>query len=211
MIKAIINIIISFILLFFPKKNRKTSGSSFKKRIYSYWICRRFGFHKLYFGKPVNWVKDAQCFAIGEKTAFGKMAVLTAWPKHGNESYEPKVSIGVNCSFGDYLHLTCAHRIKIGNNVLTGRWVTISDNGHGTTDYDTLRIPPSSRNLYIKGPVIIGDNVWIGDKATILSGVTIGEGAVIAANAVVTKDVPPYCVVGGNPGRIIKQSNPSRL
>ena len=50
-----------------------------------------------------------------------------------------------------------------------------------------------------KGPVIIGNDVWIGYRATILLGVTIGNGAVIAANAVVTKDVEPYSVVAGNP------------
>lgn len=48
--------------------------------------------------------------------------------------------------------------------------------------------------------------MWIGDKATILPGVTIGDGAVIAANAVVTKDVPPHCVAGGNPARILKKN-----
>lgn len=58
-----------------------------------------------------------------------------------------------------------------------------------------------------KGPVIIGSNVWFGDKATILPNVTIGDGAVIAANSVVTKDVPAYSVVAGNPAKIIKQVN----
>ena len=60
------------------------------------------------------------------------------------------------------------------------------------------------RELVSKGPIVIGDNVWIGDKVTILSGVTIGSHAVIAANAVVTKDVPAYSVVAGNPGKIMK-------
>jgi len=54
--------------------------------------------------------------------------------------------------------------------------------------------------LYVKGPVIIGYNVWIGEGARILSGVTIGVGA----NAVVTHDVPAYSVVGGVPAKIIK-------
>jgi virginiamycin A acetyltransferase len=56
-----------------------------------------------------------------------------------------------------------------------------------------------------KGDVIIGNDVWIGINATILSGVTIGDGAIIAANAVVTKNVEPYAIVGGNPAKTIKK------
>lgn len=55
-----------------------------------------------------------------------------------------------------------------------------------------------------KGDIVIEDDVWIGVNATILSGVTIHQGAVIAAGAVVTKDVPPYAIVGGNPAKVIK-------
>lgn len=55
-----------------------------------------------------------------------------------------------------------------------------------------------------KGDIIVGDDVWFGYGATVLSGVKIGQGAVIAAGAVVTKDVPAYAIVGGNPARIIK-------
>lgn len=54
------------------------------------------------------------------------------------------------------------------------------------------------------GPIIIGDDVWIGQRSTILSGVSIGRGAVIAARSVVTKNIPPYAIVGGNPAKIIK-------
>ena len=55
-----------------------------------------------------------------------------------------------------------------------------------------------------KGDIIVDDDVWIGYGATILSGVHIGQGAVIAAGAVVTKDVPPYAIVGGVPAKVIK-------
>ncbi len=56
-----------------------------------------------------------------------------------------------------------------------------------------------------KGDVIIGNDVWIGLNSTILSGITIGDGAIVAANTVVTKNVEPYTIVGGNPGRILKK------
>ena len=54
-------------------------------------------------------------------------------------------------------------------------------------------------------PIVIGNYAWIGARATVLAGVTIGEGAVIMAGAVVTRDVPPYAVVGGVPARIVSQ------
>ena len=52
--------------------------------------------------------------------------------------------------------------------------------------------------------IVIGNDVWIGDNVTFLGGVSIGDGAIIGANALVTKDVPPYCVVGGVPAKVIK-------
>lgn len=55
-----------------------------------------------------------------------------------------------------------------------------------------------------KGPVVLGDDVWVGENALILSGVQVGQGAIIAAGSVVVKGVPPYAIVGGNPARIIK-------
>lgn len=174
--------------------------------IYSIKYCKLFNCQSVWFKRNVNYTKGEKYFSIGKGTSFGKMAVLTAWDKYEGESFVPDVKIGENCDFGDYLHLTCINQITIGNNVLTGRWVTISDNGHGDTDYNTLLIRPQNRKLSCKGPVEIGNNVWIGDKASILSGVNIGEGAVIAANAVVTKNVPSYSIVAGNPAKIIKRN-----
>ena len=64
---------------------------------------------------------------------------------------------------------------------------------------------PIKRDIVSKGAVIIGKNVWVGDKVSIMPNVRIGDGAIIAANSVVTKDVPPYSIVGGNPAKVIKE------
>lgn len=106
---------------------------------------------------------------------------------------------------GEHTQISAAMEVRIGNGVLTGRYVYISDNNHGKSDYDSLCLQPGKRDLYIKGPVIIGNNVWIGDKVSILSGVTIGDGTIIGCNAVVTKDIPPYSVVAGVPARVIRK------
>ena len=118
--------------------------------------------------------------------------------------YLAEMVLGNNISIGEYSHITCAQKIVIGDGLLTGRYVLITDNAHGENLPNELNIPPLERRVCSSGPVTIGRNVWIGDKATILPDVTIGDGAVIAANAVVTKDVPPFSVAAGCPARVIK-------
>ena len=145
-----------------------------------------------------------QYIEIGDNVYFAHSTFLTAWDSYGSQRFAPSIKIGNNCHFGAYNHITSINKIEIGDGCLTGKWVTITDNSHGTTSVEDLTIAPIERELYSKGPVVVGKNVWIGDKATILPGITIGEGSVIGANAVVTKDVPPYSVVAGNPARIIK-------
>lgn len=87
--------------------------------------------------------------------------------------------------------------IEIGDGVLIGHNVVLA-----TINHDLL--PQNNRKNHY-APIKIGNHVWIGSNATVLSGVTIGEWAVVAAGAVVTKDVPPYTVVGGVPAKIIKK------
>jgi len=60
-------------------------------------------------------------------------------------------------------------------------------------------------NAISKGDIVIGNDVWIGNSVTIMSGVTIGDGAIIGTNALVTKDVEPYTIIGGNPAKLIRK------
>jgi acetyltransferase-like isoleucine patch superfamily enzyme len=117
---------------------------------------------------------------------------------------------------GDYSYISFASivsnlRITIGKYVYIGFGVTIVDTDFHPVDpaarmKDTIAISTvgdrSKRPEFISLPVNIEDDVWIGYNATILKGVTIGKGSIIQPGSVVSKSVPPYSVVSGNPGRI---------
>lgn len=91
--------------------------------------------------------------------------------------------------------------IKIGSGTVISHRVNITTQNHNYNSDDLKSIPYDS--VFIYRPVVIGENVWIGTNVNIIPGVTIGEGAVIGMASVVTKDVPPFSVVGGNPARVI--------
>lgn len=145
---------------------------------------------------------------IGSHTELSRGLTITAFDRHNTQKFTPFISIGNYCSIGEYAHITACGSILIGNGVLTGKHILITDNSHGYLDsIQDLELIPQKRNLSIKGNIIVEDNVWIGSNVTILGNVTIGRGSVVAANSVVTKDVPPYCIVAGVPSRIVKQIN----
>ena len=101
--------------------------------------------------------------------------------------------IGVNC---------CIYGpVKIGHDVMMGPEVLIFTANHR---YDRLDIPMRQQGRCTPQPVVIEDDVWIAARVIILPGVRVGRGAVLGANAIVTKDVPEYAVMGGNPAAIIR-------
>ena len=156
------------------------------------------GSHSTYIGE--------QYISIGDNTPIGDYGRLTAYPyyHHTNQHFNPHIHIGNNCSIGPQSHITAINSVTIGNNVLTGPRVLITDNAHGDTKLELLDTAPSKRLLFSKGEVIIEDNVWIGEGAMILPNVHIGRGAIIACNSVVTTDIPAYSIVAGSPAKIIK-------
>lgn len=133
-----------------------------------------------------------------------KLTIQQKYPQYliGKETYgNPKVTswgesavlqIGAYCSIaaGVKIFLGGEHRVD---------WVTTYPFNIKWESAKNFSGHPST-----KGDVIIGNDVWIGFEAIILSGVNIGDGAVVAARAVVTKDVPPYGIVAGNPARLVR-------
>jgi acetyltransferase-like isoleucine patch superfamily enzyme len=93
--------------------------------------------------------------------------------------------------------------VQIGSKVIIAQHVVMSGLNHIYEDVDQ----PIVDQLVRTAPIIIEDECWIGANAVITAGVTIGKHAVVAGGAVVTKNVPPYSIVAGNPAKIIKQYN----
>jgi acetyltransferase-like isoleucine patch superfamily enzyme len=157
-------------------------------------------------GSKVNFsgiqFRKSCCFQIGAGSMLGG---LVNFEREG-----AVVKIGCN-SFVGGSSIMVAQEVEIGNDVLIAWGCQIVDHNSHSLDANMRR---DDTKLWLQGrkdwenvkiaPVMICDRAWIGFNSIILKGVTIGEGAVVAAGSVVTKDVPPYAVVGGNPARVIR-------
>jgi acetyltransferase-like isoleucine patch superfamily enzyme len=145
--------------------------------------------------------------SIGDNFRSSYRFRIEAWDKYNNHTFSPSIIIGDNVSFSDNCHIGAIGTIKIGNNVLVGSNVYITDHYHGDTTSEYMSFPPIKRDLITKGEVVINDNVWIGDGVVILPNVTLGRSCIIGANSVVTKSFPDNCIIAGVPARIIKVNN----
>jgi acetyltransferase-like isoleucine patch superfamily enzyme len=128
------------------------------------------------------------------------------------ENHNASVSIGERTFIGGGSKLVAAESVTVGDDVLISWGVTIVDhNSH------SIRFSERSKDVLdwregrkdwsnVKtGPAVIGDKAWLGFNVIVLKGVTVGEGAIVGAGSVVTKDVAPWTIVGGNPARLIRE------
>ena len=113
--------------------------------------------------------------------------------------FSTKLSIGSFSGIGERARIYGP--VTIGDYVMMGQEVVIETQNHS---FERTDIPMALQGYHEVQPVVIEDDVWIGERCLIMPGVTIGRGAVCAAGAVITKDVPPYSVVGGVPAKVIK-------
>lgn len=166
----------------------------------------RVSIHKIVFRKPGS----KQQLSIGAASIVEASIVF--------ELPEGTVTIGQRTFVGASL-LSAIESISIGDDVLISWGCTIIDNdAHSIVSTERMRDVADwsnelgsnddriykNWNVVNRKPVVIKNKAWIGFNAIILKGVTIGEGAIVAAGSVVTKDVPDYAVVAGNPARIVK-------
>lgn len=124
-------------------------------------------------------------------------------PLNSDLSYET-VSIGSDVYIGPYALFSAVKGLTIGNKVTFGPRVTIMGGNHNFREVGQYTFDVHEKRDDDDAPVVIEDDTWIGSNAIILKGVTVGHGAIVGAGAIVTKDVPPYAIVGGNPAKVIK-------
>lgn len=138
--------------------------------------------------KGVRIMKRNGEITVGDRVLLHRYVKLSA--------YGGKIEIGSNTYVGDRTEIHSGQNVKIGNFVNIAWDCNILDRDYHAFESETEIIKP----------VVIEDHVWIGARSIILKGVTIGEGAVVAAGSVVTRDVPPKCLVAGNPAKVIKEN-----
>lgn len=179
----------------------------FLGNLYTYFLKRKFySFGKNSIIKPFLNCANEQYISIGNNVNIGSFCRITVSTEFGGYKVKSnnkiRIKIGDNVDIGNNSFISGNNSIEIGNHVILSSYVFITDHDHGFKDINkNLHEQPLTENGYVK----IGDNVFLGNKCSVLKDITIGERSIVAANSVVTKDIPPYCIVAGIPAKIVKK------
>jgi acetyltransferase-like isoleucine patch superfamily enzyme len=145
------------------------------------------------FGSHLTTGRGLRIDALGDESTTGKL-----------------VRFGKHVSINDYVHIGAIQSVVIGDRVLIGSKVLITDHNHGSYgtrgEHSDPRIPPAARGLR-SAAVVIEEDVWIGELVSVLPGVCIGKGSIIGTQSTVSRDIPPYCLAAGSPARVLKRYN----
>lgn len=162
------------------------------KTIFYTWFDFIFSFYPGSFGIKLRYFYYRNRINLGKKVIISEMVTI---------KFPERVKIGDRSFLGKGTYIQGSGTVDIGEDVLIGPYCKIWSSNHA---FYTTKIPINQQGHTFNN-VTIGSDVWLGTGATILSGCKIGDGAIIAAGSVVTKDVPEYVIVGGNPARVIKE------
>ena len=144
----------------------------------------------------------------GGKFLLGKDTRIEAHEEYNGVCFHPHIKIGNHVIINPLCHIGCIDSVTIGDYVVLSERCLVIDHTHGDVSYEHLSLYERERPLVSKGKVVIEDYVWMGENSVVMSGVTVGHNSLIGANAVVTKDIPPYSIVAGNPARILRTLEP---
>ena len=203
------NFLIKRIHFLFSQMERRDIINKVKNKLsekYRYLLWKnRLGGHKGFFhmGRNLD-IINPQMIRLGHEVRIGNGTYLGPIIHYADVFYKPTIEIGDNTIIGKNSSIAAINGVIIGNNVLFAGGVHITDHSHG---YSDIQNPITHQALISKGPVIIEDDCWLGFSCEILSGVHIGKHSIVAARAVVTKDVPSFTIVAGNPAKVIKKYN----
>lgn len=139
------------------------------------------------------------------RPAFKSYGKNFVFDPYGSYSYST-IEVGNDVYIGPGAVLNASESgIKMGNKIMFGPNVTIMGGDHNSSEIGVYMYDQKLKNPENDLHVNIEDDVWIGTGVIVLKGVTIGRGSIIAAGSIVTKSCPPYSVVAGVPGKIIKK------
>jgi acetyltransferase-like isoleucine patch superfamily enzyme len=188
-------------LYLFSGELGRRAGIAFRRRM----LGGKLGCPDVVIG-PRCYLRGLACIRIGKNFQAAEGLWLEAVTAHPGQIFSPSIVIGNDVSISRWSHIAATNRIEIGDGVLIGSKVLITDHNHGhyREGARDLGIAPALRPLDKDKQVLIGKNVWIGDGVVVTPGATIGDGAVIGANSVVTGAIPPYTVAAGVPARCLR-------
>ncbi|WP_312364685.1 DapH/DapD/GlmU-related protein [Sphingobacterium sp.] len=162
------------------------------------WYLRLFQFLYVHKGRGAVIYRSVRKDLVPfRKCQIGSRTVVESYSLINNAVGDLIIGSNSRIGFGN----TVIGPVSIGDYVQIGQHVLISGLNH---KYENINITIAEQGIEVS-PVKIDNNVWIGANAVILAGVTIGEHCVVGAGSVVTKDVPPYSVVIGNPAKVVKK------
>lgn len=171
-------------------------------------IARKLSVQKCKIG-PRAYLRGLSAIEMGEDFSAGNGLWLEAITKYNEQTFAPRIVIGKHVRASNCVHIAATHFVEIGDNVLMGSGVMITDHNHGmySREHTSPNVPPTLRPLDDDQQVVIGKNVWLGNGVVVTPGASIGEGSVIAANSVVIGSIPAFTIAAGAPATVRKTFN----
>jgi lipopolysaccharide O-acetyltransferase len=171
----------------------------------NYMLSRKLGVKRISIGPRAN-LRGLSSIEMGEDFVALDGLWLHAITRYYDQQFAPRIVIGNRVQVSQWVHIAATNLVEIGEDVLIGSKVMITDHNHGqySREHTPPHLAPSSRPLDHDRRVVIGKNVWLGDGVVVTPGSCIGEGAVIGANSVVSGGIPPFSLAAGIPARILK-------